>query len=547
MSEPDAKSRIGRVLGAAFLLLAGLGAYGAVAFNTLRNGRTTFEEVGYLIRSWWYATGTVAPYTATDATGHMPLYFYGLGGWQMLAGVGHVPGRLLSVGLGVVGAVLLFAICRRLTANLIAAAAAVAIFLATPATAYAFAMATPAALVSTLHLAAIWLVVSSLGRPRTWATVAFALLCVAIYFTRQNMIVGLVVLAPLYIAAIGRERRVHAGVLAAVIVIATATILAVAPDRLAAQALNLPVIAPTLARWGLLPPDFALIEQGSAGVGTMAPAFAAIRWDQLIDSLVLPYAGLLVAALALFVVTGRALRVLWIAPLYFFWLIAAHVAASAGYCAGCMSGYTPYFAATGALAAALTLATVASLARRGAVPAGAVIVLGAVLTVAISTFAPILARSDAFRYYPASRFAQAAGDSEIGDMDLFARWLKATAPPREPVLLIHDRPTVPYAAFLAGATFPVQTIDPAATRRAIRPRLAGPTREAVQAAIEAQSLWTDDTLKRWLQRDYELVLVQAMPGDQSAVATELSQRFDVIGSQPFRGQAMTLYRRKAQQ
>jgi hypothetical protein len=548
MPQPDTRRQIGRVLGAAVLILAGLAAYGAVALNTLRNGHTTFEEIGYLIRSWWYATGTVAPYSGVDATWHMPFYFYGLGWWQMVAGVGHYPSRLLSVGLGLASAALLFLICRRLTGNIVAAAGGVLVFLATPATAYAFSLATPTALLSTLHLALIGLIVTGLGRPRTWATVLFGLICVAIVFTRENLLLGLVVLIPLYIAAIGRERRLQSALLAAALVAPTAAVLLIFPTELTAIALHLPVISPTLSKWGLLPADFGLIDQGTTGLSTVAPAFTVVRWPMLIDTLVLPFAGTLVLSVALFLVTGRALRVLWIAPAYFLWLIAAHVFGTAGFCDGCMVSYTPTFVAAGALTAALTLATAASFARRHDIPPMVVIFGGAILAAAMSTFAPTLARTEAYRYYPASQLAQTAGENEVGDMDLFARWLKTLAPPREPILVISTLPALPYAAFLAGQTFPPQALDLVGTRRTIKPRIIGATREAVQAAVEAQSLWTEDTLRRWLQRDFELVLVQRAPEtDQALVVAELAQRFDVLGSQSLRGQTVTLYKRKAEQ
>src|SRR4051812_23801504 len=187
MATADAKKST-RSLPASLLLLATIAVYGAVAGKVLLHGQTFTEEVTALIKSWWYVSGVVRPYTATDATWTMPGYFYVLGAWQELAGIGPLGARALSIGLGVVNGVLLFLICRRLTANTVAAAAGVFIFLATPATVFYFASATPAALASVLHLAAIWLIVAHLGRPRLWATVAMALLCVAMVLVRQNML-----------------------------------------------------------------------------------------------------------------------------------------------------------------------------------------------------------------------------------------------------------------------------------------------------------------------------------------------------------------------
>ncbi len=542
------QQKLTRTIGAAVLVVLGLAAYGAVAFNTLRNGRTNFEEVGYLIRSWWYTAGTVAPYTNADATWQMPLYFYLAGWWQKLVGIGHHPVRILSAALGLVGAGFLFATCRRLTGNVLASAAGVLVFLATPATAYAFSMATPAALISTLHLAAIYIVVVSLGRPRIPLTIVFALICVTIFFTRQNLFPGFIALCVLYLAAIGRQRRPHIALLIGAIVFVTGLTLLDFPGGLAAQAARLPLLAPSLSRWGVLPTDFGLIQSGTTGAATVLPEFASLQWTNLLDTLILPYAGLIVLAAAVFFVTGEALRILWIAPLYFFGLIIVHVLASASYCDGCMIGYVPYFAGVGALSAALALATLASIARQHEMKPGVIIVVGAIVGVALSALGPTLARNAAYRYFPAPQLVQPRPELELDEVDMLSRWVKETLPVREPILLIHANPALPYAMFLGGATFPVQSIDPDSTKRTIRPRVTGSAREIVQAAVEAQSLWTEETQRRWLTRDYELVLLaQANDKDQAATAATLNESFDVVATHPFRGQTLTLFRRKALQ
>ena len=220
LSENQSR-RTARVLPTTIVLLLAAAAYGAIATNVFHNGGISFSESLYLVKSWWYVSGTAAPYTATDATRTTPLYFYLLGWWQNLAGIGVLPARALSCGLGLVNGVLLFAICRRLTGNILASAAAVLLLLATPATAFYFTMAIPAAAVSVLHLVAIWLIVAGLGRPRVGATIAFGLICAALYFTRPDMILAVVMLVPLYIAAIGSARVLHAGLVLATIAVAT--------------------------------------------------------------------------------------------------------------------------------------------------------------------------------------------------------------------------------------------------------------------------------------------------------------------------------------
>ena len=87
MALADSKA-FRRSVPTAVLLLAAAAAYGAIARETLFHGHTWAEEISTLIRSWWYVTGLVKPYTATDATWHMPLFFYQLGWWQATGGIG---------------------------------------------------------------------------------------------------------------------------------------------------------------------------------------------------------------------------------------------------------------------------------------------------------------------------------------------------------------------------------------------------------------------------------------------------------------------------
>ncbi|TAL01871.1 MAG: hypothetical protein EPO08_09290 [Rhodospirillaceae bacterium] len=549
MAQSESQShRAARVLPAVVVLLLAAAAYGAIATNVFHNGGISFAEGLYMVKSWWYVTGAAAPYTATDATRTTPLYFYLLGWWQSLAGIGVVPARALSCGLGLVNGALLFAICRRLTGNVLAAAAAVMLLLATPTTAFYFAMAVPTATVSALHLAAIWLIVAGLGRPRVGATIVFGLICVALYFTRQNMILAVVMLAPLYVAAIGRGRWLHAALLLATMAIATAALLLVFPDRLAGYAMHLPVITPYLERWGVLPTDLALIDEGTTGPTTMALALDRLHLADFVNGFLLPFSGIVALALLLFFVAGRGLRVLWIAPLYFAALVAGHFVATAGNCTTCLPDYGSTYMAAGALAAALTLAVLASRVRHSKTPPALVIVGGALIATGMNVFAPALATRDEYLFFPAPLLAQSGTGSAPSEIDPFAQWLATSIPMGEPILLIHNLGGLPYAVFRAGHVFPVQNFNPAATHRVLRPRLSSTTREAVQAAVEAESLWTDDTLRRWLERDYDLVLFQDNKAvDQSAIVAVLTQRFDVAGTTTFHGANLILYKRKPAQ
>jgi hypothetical protein len=543
---------------AGLLLLGILAVYGILAGRTLLHAPGLADEVSALIRSWWYAGAdvgaTVSPYTAADATWSMPLYFYQLGFWQKLAGIGPVPARLMSILIGAVDGVLLFLICKRLTANTLAAAAAVFIFLATPATIFSFATATPASTIAGLHLAAVWLIVAHLGRPKVWASIAMGIVCAALFFYRQDMILAVIVLAPLYIAAVGRAKRwPHAALVVATLALASAGILAAFPAKLAEYALRLPVIYPLIERLGGIAPNFVLIDGGVTGSNPMLFDLARIRLADVVGGFLLPYSGTLLMALAVFVLAGGALRILWIPALYFLWLALTHILGAAGFCGGCITGYAPTFAGIGALAAGLSLALLGRSAKARGLPPPVAIISAAVVAVGLNAFAPFAATSPAYHAYPAGLMTEAGPVAERDDTVALARWIAGLTPRPEPILALHSLgktklPALPWAVFLAGHLMPAQSFDPSASHRVINTRLPAAKREQVQAAIEDESLWTDDTLRRWIERDYDVIVLQQDPSlDQTALRASIAARFDLAGTTRYREQDIFLYKRKAAQ
>ena len=79
----------------------------------LRQG-TWADETDYIIKSWWYVSGAVKPYTAEDATWYQPLIFYALGAWQWIFGHGVVSARFFSLVMTGVNIGLLASLLRRL-------------------------------------------------------------------------------------------------------------------------------------------------------------------------------------------------------------------------------------------------------------------------------------------------------------------------------------------------------------------------------------------------------------------------------------------------
>ena len=143
---------------------------------------------------------------------------------------------------------------------------------------------------------------------------------------------------------------------------------------------------------------------------------------------------------------------------------------------------------------------------------GLLVLGGALVTVALNTAAPGLAFDPADKYFPLPVVTESRATAEQADTIALARWIASNAP-ADPILVIdslsgHPLPALPYAVFLAGHAMPVQSLALAETKRVLDPKLSPAAREAVQAAVEEESLWTSDTMARWVGRDYDLILLQ---------------------------------------
>ncbi len=535
---------------AALLGLLAVAGYAAVAVFTLFNGQTFTAEVSALVRGWWYATGAVTPYTATDNPTEMPLYFYALGYWQQIVGGGHFSGRGLSIAFGALGGLALYSICRKLTANKAVAAAAAFIFLATPSTSFFFATATSAALVAALHLAAVWVIVDSVGRPRIFLAAVMGLICAALYFTDQNMIFAIVVLIPLYIAALGRDRAAHAAVLIAIFAAVAAVLIFVLPGKFHTLALNMSFLGPVLGDAGLLGPDYTLVTRGTHGPPGTGTAFEAANLRGFLESFGLPNAGTILLALVLFAAAQGPLRILWIAPLYFLWLAGMQyvTASSEAACDTCMHAATPTFIGIGALAAALTLATSGRWTKRHGLSQGPAVAIGAIAAVVINTFAPSLATYPSAKSFPRPMLDGLTAMPELAEIPVLTRWVANEIKTKDPVLVLHglgrsDVAALPYAVAAAGHALPSESLDLIGSERTINESLVGEMREAVRGAVEADRLWSEETMQRWIERDYNVILLE---DDKSTaeLKKDIATRFDAAGATRYRGRNILLFTRK---
>ncbi len=526
-------------LPAGFVLLAGVAAFAAVASNAVLNARLEFEEVGYLLKAWWYITGALQPFSAADASPTLPVFPFGLGALQTQIGLGVTAARISMAVLGLLNGILLFLLCRKLTANSLASAVAVLLFIGTPATSYSFSTVSPIALISLIHLAAFWFLILSIGRPKVWRSIAMGVALTLLILLNLDMALPALMLFLLFMAAVGSARWVHG----AIVIVVMAAILGAGvyllPEQFTSYLLNAPLIALVNDLTGLAAPTQA--------VGASLPAYNVLRISEdAFEGVLLPYGGSIMLCVFLLALTARGPRILWTIPIYLLLALAALVVFRAPGCDVCIATAPSQVTSIAALGAAMTLAFLARGMRQKNL-SGAPLVIGFVFfALALNTFSPILAERESLHSFPAEELKQPWPAAEQEDIATLMRFIGQNVPPgSEPILLIHKLPALPYATHMAGRRFSAVSINPLSSLRSAPSTSSGTRREAALAAIEQNGGWSGESLRRWIERDYELIIWQegALAIDPGTTAL-LNSAFEAAATTAYRGVKLTLYKRK---
>ncbi len=112
--------------------------------------------------------------------------------------------------------------------------------------------------------------------------------------------------------------------------------------------------------------------------------------------------------------------------------------------------------------------------------------------------------------------------------------------------MINGEAGLPYAAFAAGRLMPPQSLNWRQSHRHLRSGLSDAERAATLLAVEKESLWTDETLARWIERDFDVIIHEEGPGYAPPGPTPLIDRyFDLKMRTKFRGWPVSIYVRKS--
>jgi hypothetical protein len=130
-------------------------------------------------------------------------------------------------------------------------------------------------------------------------------------------------------------------------------------------------------------------------------------------------------------------------------------------------------------------------------------------------------------------------------MESFARVVDAALPRDKPILVLHNLPSITYAVAGSGRVLPPQSLNLWQSYRELRADLTPPDHLAAARALEAEALWTDDTLARWIASGVDAVVYQESQGrSRPVLEAELDRYFDVVKRADYRGWAIRFYVRR---
>ena len=503
---------------------AGIGVLAAIlagwfvlsVFAVMRQG-TWADETGYILKSWWYVSGAVKPYSAEDATWYQPLVFYALGSWQWIFGHDIVSSRAFSLVINAVNIALLAGLLRRLGCTVWPIAFAVAVYALTEDSIFYFDSATPFAGAVCLQLTALHLLVGMKKSASFAVAIALGVVLTAAYLLRINLVAFIALSLAIAWVRAGRDRwRVY--FCSAGIFLVTWSVLALVWGRpFAYIALWVPVVTDGLVQAGILPklyPDLHafshqnVISQQATVLRLLAYAFGWEMWrDWILAHHAVPIAAILFATVAAArrPIQNRGWIALFVAS-YWGMLVFHHLGAQS-YCPICIQAYANFFDYLAALAGGLALHGVMQAARNvrfvRAVAVGAVVASVAIAAVqswsltGVNKLPSIRNRTDAL-----PQEVRIAGEA-----------MKTLLAPGSSVGFVGRDSRIPLALASADVRVPPVTLSLVAFYRKLDENLTPEQRSQTLEEIRQLSMWTDVTAREWIEDAGDWLVVQRQPVD----------------------------------
>ncbi|WKA26974.1 hypothetical protein [Bradyrhizobium roseum] len=483
-------------------------------FAVTRQG-TWADEAGYIIKSWWYVSGEVKPYTAEDATWYQPLLFYWLGAWQWIAGHDIVASRALSLLITSVNIALLSAFLGRLGCTIWPIALAVIVFALTEDGIFYFNSATPYTYAVCLQLIALHLLLSMDKRASYALAIGLGVVLTMIYQLRVNLVSFIALSLAIAWVRAGRDRwRVYI-IASATFLVTWGTLAWLWGSRFVYVSIWVPLVTDWLMNAGILPRLFpnafgfshqVAIEQKNSLIELLVYAFGWEMWrDWMLGHHLLPMVAVVLAAIVALLprITNRGWIMLFVAA--YCGLLVFHHLGSQSYCPICIQSYANYFDYLGALAGGLAIHGLLrhfsfALAARGL---AVVAIVAAVVTAAMQSWS-----LTGTNRLPSLRNSVDALPQEVSEISAM---LTQSLQPGSSFGVVGLDPRIPLALARADMRFPAVSLSLGSSYRQLKPNLTAEQEAQTIKELDELSVWTDTTAKRWIESDYDWLVVQRRP------------------------------------
>lgn len=545
------------------VLLAVLACWIALSIRAVLWQGTWADETDYIVKSWWYVSGAVKPYTAEDATWYQPLFFYALGAWQWIFGHGVVTARSFSLVVTGINIVLLATLLRRLGCTVWPITFAIVAFALSEDSIFYFNSATQFAPFICLQLIALHLLLQMKKNAGFAVAIALGAVLTMAYLLRINSVAFIALSLGIVWVRAGRDRwRVY--FCSAAIFVLTWSLLALLWGRqFAYVTLWLPGVTDWLIQAGVLPnlyPHAMRLSHQMTGVivhPTLQDLLAyAFGWDivghYFLNHHGVPFAGALAATIvaALRPIPNRGWTALFAAS-YWAMLVFYNLGLQS-MCGGCIQAYASYADYLAALAGGLALHGLmvtnrSDLLVRGIAVGTVVASIGLAAEQAWSLTGVYQLPSIRNRADSLPEEVRAAGEA-----------MRTLLPAGSAVELVGRDSRIPLALTLADIRLPPVTLVLVTSYRELNADVT--PAEAAEATQEMRQLtmWTDGFAREWIQQNGDWMVVQRQPVDHAPpwlvwapdaplVKTGLEKCFEPVAQPEFANfvppLSFTLYRR----
>lgn len=476
------------------------------------------DEINYLMKSWLYVTGQVAPYSDQDATQYMPLFFFQLGAWQQIFGIGLFSGRLMSLTLGLVNLFLIYRITRNLTAD--PRSAALAVFLmSTTLTAVAFwTTAAPYASVSLISLIVFYLITKNQDINLVLNVTTIGFLYFLSYFYRPNMIIAIGLFCILQLVYFEKARLVAPITSFLVFLLCSALFLTVMPEKLLAFALRLPRVTPLLTEWGVFTTEILSTEAQRYLHGFLKSTPATIPsgpGEDLVRTFKLRFVALYFVGFGFSI--GAAILCLWHRnwrllgiPLYFLAMTAGHYYGATEFCPSCITPYTGYFYAFSSIAAGIACFLI-FIASEGMVLRGLLVIAMPIAIFSINVYLGVSSGylEHRFRLWSNLAFFEQTYDQAVRSL---ATEIERHSDLGDRILVIGGRTHGHHAVYIAGRIPEITTIHPVSSYFPLRQDISEVERPHVLTALRSELKWSELSMRYWIEEAYDTILI-GPPGE----------------------------------